>query len=134
MKSIQTIYNVLGGIQLFISLGALGAGWLMITNPSGHINGMSVEILADSPFSDFFIPGMVLFVVNGLGNLLGSFLAFNKKEIAGNAAIMLGVLLIGWLVFQIFWIGFYPIIQLLYMFLGFSELVLGYLILKHKEV
>lgn len=133
MKSIQTIYNVLGGIQLFISLGALGAGWLMLTHPSGSINGMSVEILADSPFSDFFIPGMVLFVVNGLGNLLGAFLAFNKKAAAGNVAILLGMLLIGWLGFQVFWIGFYPIIQSLYMFLGFSEMVLGYLITKNKE-
>ena len=69
---------ILGIIQLFVAIGALPVGYLMLTKPDGSGVGMTVDILSGSPFKDFFIPGLFLFTVNGLFNLVSSILALRK--------------------------------------------------------
>jgi hypothetical protein len=51
----------LGILQAFIGVGAVPAGILMIINPSGSDMGMTVEMLVNSPFPNFLIPGIFLF-------------------------------------------------------------------------
>ncbi len=55
-------------IQLgFLGLSAIGGGGALIISPSGKlIGGMPLSILNNSPFTDFLIPGIILFVVLGL--------------------------------------------------------------------
>ncbi|MBN1157931.1 MAG: hypothetical protein JXA61_01005 [Bacteroidales bacterium] len=79
-----------GILQLFIALGALGAGFLMMVNPDGSKIQMPLGMLEDSPFKDFLIPGIILFTVNGLGNLLAGCLSFLRHKLAGWAGIFLG--------------------------------------------
>ncbi len=67
---------ILGIIQLFVALGAIPAGYSLIAEPDGSGLGMSLNLLSGSPFNDFFIPGLCLFIVNGIFNLAGSILAF----------------------------------------------------------
>ena len=53
-------------LQAFIAIGALPVGYLFITKPDGSAVGLNVEMLANSPFSDFLIPGIALFIFNGI--------------------------------------------------------------------
>lgn len=122
----HSFYFILGGIQLFVALGALPVGYIMLIDPSGESNKLSVDILSNSPFSDFFIPGLVLFVVNGVGSLLAAVFSLGRKNAAARFGVLTGLLLIGWLLFQIYWIGFYPVQQLTFLGVGISEVYLGY--------
>ncbi len=51
----------------FLGVGALGGGLLLIISPTGEmLGGLPTTILEGSPFSDFFVPGLVLFTILGL--------------------------------------------------------------------
>jgi hypothetical protein len=59
--------NILVGLLLFLGISALGGGSMLIISPSGKlIGGLPISILAHSPFIDFLIPGIILFVVLGV--------------------------------------------------------------------
>jgi len=58
--------NVLLFLLLFLSLGALFGGGVLIIDPSGDIFQMPVIILQNSPFNNFLIPGLFLFIVLGV--------------------------------------------------------------------
>jgi hypothetical protein len=50
----------------FLSLNALGGGAALMLAPDGSLLQIRKEWIAHSPFSDFFVPGLILFTVNGL--------------------------------------------------------------------
>ena len=69
MKSKAT-RNLLIALLAFLGLGAIGGGAVLIVSPSGKLMGMPLSILNPSPFSDFLIPGIILFLVLGIIPLL----------------------------------------------------------------
>jgi hypothetical protein len=59
--------NILISLLLFLGLGAIGGGVALIISPSGKLlGGLPLSILTNSPFSDFLIPGIILFTILGL--------------------------------------------------------------------
>lgn len=73
--------NVLIILLLVLGLGALGGGSLLILSPSGKLlGGLPLSILDNSPFSDFFIPGIILFLVLGLTPFLLIIALIKKPE------------------------------------------------------
>jgi len=63
----------------FLGLSAFGGGGALIISPSGKLlGGLPLSILKNSPFADFLIPGIILFVVLGLVPVLLVF-ALRKK-------------------------------------------------------
>lgn len=50
----------------FLGLGAIGGGVALIASPSGEAIGMPVSVLKNSPFTDFLVPGLLLFIVFGI--------------------------------------------------------------------
>lgn len=63
MKTSRTILLILLG---FLGLGAIGGGGVFMVSPSGKLFGMPLSLLDKSPFPDFLIPGIILFIVLGL--------------------------------------------------------------------
>jgi hypothetical protein len=120
---------VLGIIQIFIGIGAVPAGIAMITDPSGNKLGMSPEMLTNSPFSDFLIPGIFLLVVNGIGSLFGGIVSFLRYKLAGEIAAGLGLFLFMWIVVQVWWLGLHWL-HILYITLGIVELIMGLMLRK----
>lgn len=63
----------------FLALSAIGGGGALIISPSGKLlGGLPLSILQNSPFTDFLIPGIILFVVLGLFPALLLFALCNK--------------------------------------------------------
>lgn len=120
-----TCFWALGGLQLFIGIGAVPAGIAMISDPGGESLEMYVDMLRRSPFTDFLIPGIVLLLVNGIGSLFGALVSLRAYQIAGLIAIGLGTFLILWIVIQAWWLGWH-LLHVLYILLGVSEFVLGW--------
>ncbi|WP_192348777.1 hypothetical protein [Algoriphagus sp. Y33] len=58
-------------LLLFLGVGALGGGALLIISPSGELlGGLPLSILDQSPFNDFLIPGIILFLILGISPCL----------------------------------------------------------------
>ncbi|MDP2412310.1 hypothetical protein [Daejeonella sp.] len=62
----------------FLGLGAIGGGGVLILSPSGQLMGMPLSLLDHLPFTNFLIPGIILFSVLGLAPFLLIF-ALSKK-------------------------------------------------------
>ena len=77
----------LGMLQTFIGIGAVPAGISMIFDPSGGSLGMSLDMLTNTPFSDFLIPGIFLLAINGIGSLIGGAASFLRYRLAGELAV-----------------------------------------------
>jgi hypothetical protein len=83
-------------VELFVGLMAVPCGILLIVNGLG----MSREVLEDSPFETFLVPGLLLAFVVG-GSLLGAaILEWNRKPIAPLASLGAGSVLLGWIVVE----------------------------------
>ncbi|MBA4848922.1 hypothetical protein [Emticicia sp. BO119] len=99
MKSL--LGSIASILLLFNGFGALYGGWNLITHPDGSSLGMSADLLAHSPFSDFLIPGIVLFISNGAASI-AAFAGFLVKPRKLAWLIWAqGVILLVWLLVQI---------------------------------
>ena len=78
MKTSRTILLILLG---FLGLGAIGGGGVFMVSPSGKLFGMPLSLLDKSPFPDFLIPGIILFIVLGLVPC-GLVIALLKKPVS----------------------------------------------------
>lgn len=128
MNKEKALLNGTGVLQLFIGIGAVGIG--LILKPDGSNLGMSVELLGESPFEDFLIPGIVLLSINGLGSILGGLLSFRRHLYAGKVTMILGVVMVIWIASQVYWIGLISWMQPVYFVLGIMEVFLGVMIGK----
>ena len=66
MKS-KAARNIHLFLLAFLGLSAIGGGGALIISPSGKLlGGLPLSILERSPFNDFLVPGIILFVVLGI--------------------------------------------------------------------
>ena len=74
----KKVYIVLGALQLFIGIGAIGGGFMLVKDPSGKALGVPLSFLEGSPFRDFLIPGIFLLTVNGVGSMIGAYFSLTS--------------------------------------------------------
>jgi len=53
-------------LQILLSLGAIGGGLVFLIAPDGHLMHMPLTMLKNTPFSNFLIPGAILFTFLGI--------------------------------------------------------------------
>ena len=95
----KKVYRFLFILHLFVGLGAIAGGSMEILNPYTP-GGMATDALKNSPFSNFLIPGLILFIVIGLGNLLSSITFFFKLKYQGYISSIFSWALVIWIVVQ----------------------------------
>ena len=121
----RTVYFTEGVLQSLIGIGAVICGALLIISPDGRYLQMPIDMLKNSPFRNFLIPGIILFLVNGVGNIISAIICFKMHRIAGFAGLFFGFGLIIWIFVQVNMIGGGSWLQYLYFVLGILELLLG---------
>ncbi|MBP6731156.1 MAG: hypothetical protein KA149_03800 [Chitinophagales bacterium] len=120
-------------LLLFNSCGALYGGWLLIADPTGSKLQMPLTVLQYSPFTNFLIPGVVLFFANGVfGILTLGLIGFNAKYYP-MAIIAQGAILTGWIVIQMFMLHTINPLQITMGITGISLLLLGYLLIPKSN-
>ena len=63
----STVRNIYLSLLAFLGLSAIGGGGALIISPTGKLlGGLPLSILERSPFNDFLVPGIILFVVLGI--------------------------------------------------------------------
>lgn len=60
------LINLLILLNAFLGISALIPGGAFIIAPDGHLLQMPISVLKNSPFSDFRLPGLLLFVFIGI--------------------------------------------------------------------
>jgi len=100
----------------------------MIIEPSGKDLGIPLEVLSDSPFQSFFIPGLVLFFAIGILQLVAAMFSFRRHKMTTLLGILLGFFLLIWICVQIYFIGFVHFLQPLFLIVAIGEIVLSILI------
>ena len=130
----RRLHLILGIILAFVALGALPAGYSMIMETDGSGLGMTTDFLKDSPFSDFLVPGIFLFGVNGVLSLLGAVLCFMRFRYSSTIGLMLGFSLLVWIGVQVWAIGLSSWMQPAYFIVGLAEITISVLIIRQKIV
>lgn len=64
----------------FLSLNGLGGGVVFLLEPDGSMMGMSTDWLARTPFNSFLIPGILLFMLNGVFPMIALMGLITRKE------------------------------------------------------
>ena len=111
---------------LLVLSTALLSGMAMVFEPDGDVLGFSTDLLTDTPFSNFLIPGLLLATVFGGGYLIALLLILVESEQALNFTLLMGILLILWMAVQMMLVPYYTWLQGVYLVVGFFVFLLSY--------
>lgn len=103
---------------------------MLIDDPSGDSLSMKLEWLERTVFPDFLIPGIILFLFVGLGNVLGFWLTFKKKNNRSKFGSIFGLILMIWIIAQIAFIGYKDFLQPLYFTSGLFQAIIGIAVVR----
>jgi hypothetical protein len=112
--------------------GAVYGGIMLITDPTGWKLGLNTSLLQHSPFDDFLIPGLILFIVLGIGCLFVCIQTLVKARRSATWIIFSGFTIAGWISTQILMIREVTGIQILFAIIGILLVILG-IIERKKE-
>lgn len=88
-----------------LGLGALGGAAFLVTSPDGSAMQWDVSMLAGSPFTDFFIPGLILGGLFGIGSFVIAAMGLRHVRIAPFLAFAMGCGQMIWIVVELAIIG-----------------------------
>lgn len=129
-----TVQSLAIALLLFNGLTACFGGWLLMTRPDGSGLGMTVDILQYSPFSSFLIPGIVLFVVNGLFSFAVAWLALRHHPHMIKLIILQGGILVGWIIIQMIMLREINYLHIIYGGAGMLLVACGFMLFKKDVV
>lgn len=115
-------------IEFFNGLSALAGGLGILNDPTGQTLGMELSWLEDSPFKNFLIPGIILFVFHGIGNTFAAVYSLKKRKYMNEIAILFGIGMMIWIIVQVSIIGYGSLLQPLYFSTGLFQVILGFII------
>lgn len=119
-QSSDGLKMILGVLLAFIAINAFGGGSYGMMSPKE----LPKEWLEGSPFSSFFIPSLILFVVVGGSHLIAAFCVLRHRKGAYVTALLAGLVLLLWILVQVAIIGFVSFLQPLMAGLAVVVLVL----------
>lgn len=97
----------LGILLALLALNAFGGGYYGMAGAKG----VPKEWLIGSPFSNYFIPGLFLFLFVGGSAFIASIAVFSRSPKAGKIAYISAVIVLLWLLVQVMFIGFVSWLQ-----------------------
>ncbi len=98
MKGIS--YYVAIALLVFNAAGAIYGGFFLMMDPSGKLLHLTTYRLMTSPFIDYFYPGLVLFLANGVLSLTAAIALRKGARYAVYLVLSQGFVLIGWIAIQ----------------------------------
>jgi hypothetical protein len=93
-------------LHVFLGIGALGGGLALMLFPKGMETGLTVDLLKGSPFSNYFVPGLSLFLFLGVLPLVCAVSIAKQSNLTGWTLCGVGAILMIWMLVEIASIGF----------------------------
>lgn len=129
----RIVYRLLFALHVFVGIGAVAGGLAAITNPQEPL-GMPVEPLKNSPFSNYLIPGIILFTVIGLGNIISAAMFHFKSRFQGYISSVFSWALVIWIIVQCIMLRAVVFLHILFFTIGLVEAVLSMAILFRNRL
>jgi hypothetical protein len=120
-------------LLLFTGINALTAGALFIIDPSGSKMGLTINYLKASPFRSFLVPGIILFVVLGILNVLAGLYGIFGSKYFAHWALIQGTFLIGWIIIQMYLVRDMNPLHILMLIIGLIIIYISLLLLRHDK-
>ncbi len=112
-------------LMLVLGIGAVVSGPMLFLAPDGSLMQLPMEELAGTPFSDYLIPGIILFVCNGLFPLFvviglvwrpawrwpDAINPFKNYHWSWTASLAAGVILLIWIITETVMMGYISFLQ-----------------------
>lgn len=132
--ALKKIRRALLFVHYFVGIGALFGGGGAILDPSGETLGIAAnETLKYAPFDDFLIPGLFLFGVLGLGNMIGALICHFKKDYWVYVSGGLGGILSMWIIIQCYMLRAIYMLHIIFFVIGIIQGVLALAILYRQQ-
>ncbi len=126
------IIMVLFDLLILLGLGGFAGGAALMLGPDGHIMGFPPDLLKVTPFSSYFIPGLVLFTFVGIYPFFVAFSLLNlpdwrlpaqlnpfkKMHWVWTASLIAGAIVAIWIIVQVMLLGYTSALQPVYFFYG----------------
>ncbi len=129
----KKVYRFLFTLHVFVGVGALFGGIAAITNPKAPM-GIPLETLNNSPFSDFLIPGIILFTLIGLGNIFSALMFRFKLRYQGYISSVFSCALVIWIVVQCIMLNSIVALHIIYFIIGLIQASLSMSILYEQRL
>ncbi len=129
MKKLKSLLLVL---HVFVGVGALAEGLAAITNPDNPM-GVTVEALENSPFNNFLIPGIILFTIIGVGNIVSAITLRLDFKLQGYVSSIFSWALVIWIVVQCIMLNDIVSLHVIFFVIGLVQAVISATILFKKR-
>jgi hypothetical protein len=120
----KALHRILFGFHLLVGVGAMAGGFAAIANPQSPL-GAPTDMLKNSPFSDFLIPGILLFGVIGVGNVVSAVLVQRNPWYFPYVSSVFGGALVIWIIVQCIMICDIVFLHILFFAIGVIQASIG---------
>ncbi len=127
---------LLGFYDLVLSFGAVFTGVMMVSSSSGVFIQYPKEWLSKVPFKSWVIPGIIVILVFGLGNIISAVISFRKSSNKPwvMSTIMGGIFFVS-IIAQVIILGEWYMATLQFLIISIIQVCLsGYVFLGYKKL
>lgn len=129
----KKLYKIMLFLHLFVAIGAIAGGSAAIISPKLPM-GITVDTLKYSPFSDFLIPGIILFVVLGIGNIFSAIMMFLKSKYQGYISSVFSFALVIWIIVQCIMLRTIVSLHVIFLIIGLIQSIISIIILFNQHI
>lgn len=124
MKVLTKIITL--ALLLINGITATYGGFSLVAYPDGSDLGLPLYLLAETPFSNYFIPGLLLLVTNGLSSLFICWIFISSKSNGYWLIKVQGLLLVSYIGIQVMMIDVIVPLHVICGGAGLLMIILGY--------
>ena len=88
-------------LLFLLGSSAIGGGWMLVSDPSGNSMHLSIELLNQTPFDNYLLPGVILLVTLGFLSIIACILTIRQTKRYTLLVILQGSILFIWLTTEI---------------------------------
>lgn len=129
----RKIYIILASLHLFVGIGAIFGGLGVIINPTGESFGITTDILKRGPFTDFLIPGLILFTFIGIMDIVVGVFALKNYKYQAYLSGVMGVGLMVFITVQCIILNDIIYLHIIFFILGLIECIFASLLAIKKK-
>jgi hypothetical protein len=101
-------FHALTATILLQGISGLVGGYALMADPSGALIGLPLVWLEGTPFSDYFVPAIILLSVLGVCPLVVAWGLWRTRSWAWYGSLLVGASLAIWILVEIIMIGYQP--------------------------
>jgi hypothetical protein len=116
-------FHALSATIVLQGISGIVGGYALLVDPSGGLIGLPLAWLQGTPFSDYFVPGIILSSVLGVCPLVVAWGLWRGRSWAWYGSLLVGASLAIWILVEIVMIGYQPAPPL-QAFYGFLSLLI----------